>query len=195
MYGYAKDFNRKHHILIISEDVGLFPGGVSCVFHPRGVKMKINSESMKKILIVLAEQYFNDNGWKYFSVREDFEKVQKFAEDVNRQYLAYQNISRDWYVQNSGSQNRFCCRSWDELKTVVNILQINGKFFDFYVDTGEFRCFCVVLTDEGKKNMPENQIEAILDAEKMSVRTVAFIAAVSGDAEASVLQIKKSGDE
>ena len=150
--------------------------------------MMINSAGISKILKILAEQYFDENDWKYFSVEADFGKVEKFAEDVNRQYLAYQNISRDWYVQNAGVNATHFCKSWDELKTVVDILKSYGKFFDYYVDTGEFRAFCVVSPS---KDLGTEQIAAILEAEKASVKTIVFISPIAGTVETSVLQIKK----
>ncbi|NLI62668.1 MAG: hypothetical protein GX362_04635 [Methanosarcinaceae archaeon] len=157
--------------------------------------MKINSENAKKILKVCSEQYFTDNGWKFFSVERDFDKVVKLSEDINRQYLSYPSISRDWYVQNAGGKSTHLCDTWDELKKIVDFLKENKKHIDFYVvnekdDLNEkFKAFFVISSS---KDLPQEQIDAILNAQKQNIQTMAFISKIPEEIETSVLQIKKS---
>lgn len=157
--------------------------------------MKINSENTKKILKVCSEQYFTDSGWKFFSVENDFERVVKLSEDINRQYLSYPSISRDWYVQNSGGKSTHLCDTWDDLKKIVDFLKENKKHFDYYVvnensDLNEkFKAFFVV---SNTKDLPSDQVDAILKAQELNIQTMAFISQIPEQIETSVLQIKKS---
>lgn len=157
--------------------------------------MKIKSENVKKILKVYAEQYFNDNEWKFFSVERDFDKVTNLSEDINRQYLSYPSISRDWYVQNSGGKSTHLCDTWDELKKIVDFLKENKKYFDYYVVNEndeineKFKAFFVICPS---KDLPSDQIDAILKAQALNIQTMAFISQIPSETETNVLQIKRS---
>ncbi|MCL2549551.1 MAG: hypothetical protein FWE78_01205, partial [Methanimicrococcus sp.] len=106
--------------------------------------MRIDNQDKMKIFGVLAERYFTDNQWRFYSVSDDAEKIQKIYESINTQHAAYPNITRDWYVQNGGARNIHLTDSWDELKTVVGFLKIAGNCFDYFVDTGEIKAFCIL---------------------------------------------------
>lgn len=151
--------------------------------------MRINDDDKRRIFGILAERYFADNQWKFYSVTKDSERVQKIAEDINKQHAAYPSISRDWYVQNGGSRNYHLTDSWDELKTVVKFLKESPDYFDYFVDTGEIKAFCIL---SATKELAPEKIEVILKAQEAGIRTLVFLANVPSDVEASVLQIRKS---
>jgi len=151
--------------------------------------MRINNDDKMRIFGILAERYFTDNGWKFYSVSKGAEKIQKIYEDINTQHAAYPSITRDWYVQNGGSRNIHLTDSWDELKTVVGFLKISPDSFDYFVDTGELKAFCVL---SATKELEPERIEIILKAQEAGIRTIVFLANVPSEMDASVLQIRKS---
>lgn len=151
--------------------------------------MRINSDDKIRIFGVLAERYFKDNQWNFYSVDKESERILKIAEDINGQHNAYPSITRDWYVQNGGSRAIHLTDSWDELKTVVGFLKNFPGFFDYFVDTGEMKAFCI-LSDT--KELAPERIEVILKAQEAGIRTLVFLANVPSEIEASVLQIRKS---
>lgn len=151
--------------------------------------MRINSDDKIKIFGILAERYFNDNQWKYYSVGKNAERIQKIVEDINEQHNAYAGITRDWYVQNGGSRDVHLTDSWDELKTLAGFIKNNAGCFDYFVDTGEIKAFCI-LSDT--RELAPEKIEVILKAQDAGIRTLVFLANVPSDIEASILQIRKS---
>jgi hypothetical protein len=151
--------------------------------------MRINHQDKMRIFGVLAERYFEDNNWKFYSVSKDTDKILKIYEDINTQHAAYPSITRDWYVQNGGSRGIHLTDSWDELKTVVGFLKIAAAHFDYFVDTGELKAFCVL---SATKELEPARIDMILKAQDAGIRTIVFLANVSNEIEAGVLQIRKS---
>jgi hypothetical protein len=151
--------------------------------------MRINSDDKMKIFGILAERYFIDNGWKFFSVSKGAEKLQKISEDINTQHAAYPSITRDWYVQNGGSRDIHLADSWDELKAVVGFIKTSPNAFDYFVDTGEIKAFCIL---SATKELEPGRIEIILKAQEAGIRTIVFLANVPSEMDASVLQIRKS---
>ena len=151
--------------------------------------MRIDYQDKMKIFGVLAERYFTDNQWRFYSIPRDAEKIQKIYDDINAQHAAYPSITRDWYVQNGGARNIHLADSWDELKTVVGFLKIGDGCFDYFVDTGEIKAFCVL---SGTKELEPERIDMILKAQDAGIRTIVFLANVPNEIEASVLQIRKS---
>ncbi|WNY25049.1 hypothetical protein [Methanolapillus millepedarum] len=151
--------------------------------------MKLNQQDKIKIFAVLAEKYFNENGWKYYKVADNVEKIQKICDDINRQHAAYPSITRDWYVQNGGAKGIHLCDTWDELKTVCDFLKIGAVWFDFFVDTGEIKAFCIL---SATKELAPERIDIILKAQAAGIRTLVFLADVPNEIDANVLQIKKS---
>lgn len=151
--------------------------------------MRINSDDKMRIFGVLAERYFTDNNWKYYSVEQSAERIQKIADDINGQHNAYPSITRDWYVQNGGGRDIHLTDSWDELKTVVGFMKSSPGYFDYFVDTGEIKAFCIL---SATKELEPERIEVILKAQEAGIRTLVFLANVPSDIEASILQIRKS---
>ncbi|MDV0444732.1 hypothetical protein MmiAt1_02680 [Methanimicrococcus sp. At1] len=151
--------------------------------------MRINSDDKMRIFGVLAERYFTDNQWKFYSIEKSGDRILKLAEDINEQHNAYPSITRDWYVQNGGSRDIHLTDSWDELKTVAGFIKDNPGYFDYFVDTGEIKAFCIL---SATKELEPERIEIILKAQEAGIRTLVFLANVPSDIEASVLQIRKS---
>jgi len=151
--------------------------------------MRINSQDKMRIFGVLAERYFEDNQWKFYLVSKDTEKIIKIYDDINTQHAAYPSITRDWYVQNGGSRSIHLTDSWEELKTVVAFLKTGAEHFDYFVDTGELKAFCVLSET---KELAPSRIDMILKAQDAGIRTLVFLANVPNEFEASVLQIRKS---
>ncbi|WNY22940.1 hypothetical protein MmiHf6_02340 [Methanimicrococcus hongohii] len=151
--------------------------------------MRINNDDKMRIFGVLAERYFADNNWKFYSVEKGADRIIKIAEDINEQHNAYPSITRDWYVQNGGSRDIHLTDSWDELKTVAGFLKNSPGYFDYFVDTGEIKAFCIL---SATKELEPERIEIILKAQEAGIRTLVFIANVPSDIEASILQIRKS---
>ena len=151
--------------------------------------MKLDNQDKMRIFEILAEKYFRENQWKYYSVSRDSEKIHNFAEEINRQHAAYPSITRDWYIQNSGSRNIYLCDSWEELKTVIGFLKVGKKYFDYFVDTGELKAFCVL---SATKELEPDRIEMILKAQEAGIKTLVFLSNVPDEIEAHILQIKRS---
>ena len=151
--------------------------------------MRINNQDKMRIFGVLAERYFAENNWKFYSVSKDAEKILKIYEDINTQHAAYPSITRDWYVQNGGARGTHLTDSWDELKTVVAFIKIGSNHFDYFVDTGELKAFCVLSST---KELEPDRIDMILKAQDAGIRTIVFLANVPNEIEANVLQIRKS---
>jgi hypothetical protein len=151
--------------------------------------MKLDNQDKMRIFEILAEKYFRENQWKFFSISRDAEKVQKSAEEINRQHAAYPSITRDWYIQNGGSRGVHLCNTWDELKLVVGFLKIGGKYFDYFVDTGELKAFCVL---SATKELEPDRIDMILKAQEAGIETLVFLSNVPDEIDARILQIKRS---
>ncbi|WNY26853.1 hypothetical protein [Methanolapillus ohkumae] len=151
--------------------------------------MKLNQQDKIQIFGVLAEKYFNENGWKYYKVSTGAEKIQKICEDINRQHAAYPSITRDWYVQNGGAKGIHLCDTWEELRVVSDFLKIGASYFDYFVDTGEIKAFCIL---SATKELEPARIDIILKAQNAGMKTLVFLADVPSEINASVLQIKKS---
>ncbi|MDR2943701.1 MAG: hypothetical protein LBU81_01175 [Methanosarcinales archaeon] len=151
--------------------------------------MRINSDDKMRIFAVLAERYFEDNNWKFYSVEKSAGRIQKIAEDINTQHTAYPNITRDWYVQNGGGRDIHLADSWDELKTVAGFMKSSPGYFDYFVSTGEIKAFCIL---SATKELEPERIEVILKAQEAGIRTLVFLANVPSDIEAGILQIRKS---
>lgn len=142
-----------------------------------------------RIFGVLAERYFTENQWKFYSVEKSAHRILKIAEDITEQHNAYPSITRDWYVQNGGSRGVHLTDSWSELKAVVGFLKDSPDYFDYFVDTGEIKAFCIL---SATRELEPERIEVILKAQEAGIRTLVFIANVPSDIEASILQIRKS---
>ncbi|MCL2141675.1 MAG: hypothetical protein FWH46_02185 [Methanimicrococcus sp.] len=151
--------------------------------------MKLDNQDKKRIFEILAEKYFRENQWKYFSISKDAEKVQKYSDEINRQHAAYPSITRDWYIQNSGSRSIHLCDSWEELKIILGFLKIGEKYFDYFVDTGELKAFCVL---SATKELEPDRIDMILNAQEAGIKTLVFLSDVPDEIEAHVLQIKRN---
>ena len=96
--------------------------------------MRLEQEDLNAIGEIVVSRYFKKGGLNYISLR-DPRKIFKAYNEVDEQYNAYPQMSRDWYVSNSIDKDAYIARTWKELKKLVDFLNdLNDKtLYNFVV--------------------------------------------------------------
>lgn len=149
--------------------------------------MKLEDEDKQAIFEIVAARYFTTQSWKWVNLRKDTNKILKAFDELNEQYASYSYVSRDWYVENMGSKNIHMCDTWDELKNLVALLNTHGSAFNFLVNTGNRKSFCIV---NDSRDLNEVQANAIKEVQKLGYNTFIFLATVPDEIEFQLLQVR-----
>lgn len=149
--------------------------------------MKLENEDKQLIFEIVAARYFTTQNWKWVNLRIDLNKILKSYEELNEQYASYSYVSRDWYVENMGSRNIHMCNTWNELKALVTFLNTNGQTFNFLVNTGNRKSFCIV---SDSRDLNEAQAYAIKEVQKLGYNAFVFLATVPDEIEFQLLQVR-----
>ncbi|HII00669.1 TPA: hypothetical protein HA351_03120 [Methanosarcinaceae archaeon] len=149
--------------------------------------MKLECEDKQAIFEIVAARYFKTQNWKWVNLRTEINKIFKAYEELNEQYASYSYVSRDWYVENMGSKNIHMCRTWEELKNLVAFLNTHAEVFNFLVNTGSRKSFCIV---SDSKDLTEPQSMAIKEVQKLGYNTFVFLATVPDEIEFQLLQVR-----
>lgn len=154
---------------------------------PAEVFMKIEPEDKHAIFEIVAARYFSKQNWKWLNLKKDVNKIFKAYDELNEQYASYSYVSKDWYVENMASRNIHMCNTWEELKNLVIFLNTNANVFNFLINTGNRKSFCI-LNDS--KELNETQVKAIREAQKLRYTTFVFLASFPEEIEFQLLRIK-----
>jgi hypothetical protein len=149
--------------------------------------MKLEYEDKQAIFEIVAARYFTTQKWKWVNLRTEINKIFKAYDEMNEQYASYPYVSRDWYVENMGSKNTHMCSSWEELKNLVAFLNTHAEVFNFLVNTGSRKSFCIV---SDSKDLTEPQAMAIKEVRKLGYNTFVFLATVPDEIEFQLLQVR-----
>ena len=79
------------------------------------------------------------------------------------------------------------CNTWDELKNLVTFLNTHGKTFNFLVNTGNRKSFCIV---DDSRELDETQAQAIKEVQKLGYNTFVFLATIPDEIEFQLLQVR-----
>lgn len=147
--------------------------------------MKLDGQDKKAIVQILAEKYFTDMNWKWINLKRDVDRIFNAFDEIGDQYRGYPYMSKDWYVENSATKSIHMCKSWDELKDLVDFLKVYSDLFDFLA-MNERKMFCIAST-EG--TLSPEQKNAISEARKLRYSIFVFNAKVPDDIEFELMQI------
>jgi len=149
--------------------------------------MRLEDEDKQAIFEIVAARYFTTQSWKWVNLRKDINKILKAFDELNEQYASYSYVSRDWYVENMGSKYIHMCSTWEELKNFVMFLNTHGSAFNFLVNTGNRKSFCIV---SDTRDLSEVQADAIKEVQKLGYNTFIFLATVPDEIEFQLLQVR-----
>jgi hypothetical protein len=149
--------------------------------------MRLENDDKQAIFEIVAARYFTMQNWKWVNLRKDINKILKAYDELNEQYASYSYVSRDWYVENMGSKNIHMCNSWEELKNLVTFLNTYGTAFNFLVNTGNRKSFCIV---SDSRELTEAQASAIKEVQRLGYNTFIFLATVPDEIEFQLLQVR-----
>jgi len=116
--------------------------------------MKLENEDKQAIFEIAAARYFTTQNWKWVNLRKDINKILKTFDELNEQYASYSYVSKDWYVENMGSRNIHMCNTWEDLKNLVTFLNSHGSVFNFLINTGNRKSFCIVSDSRDLERNP-----------------------------------------
>jgi hypothetical protein len=153
----------------------------------RHERMKLEIEDKQAIFEIVAARYFTTQNWKWVNLRKDINKIVKAYEELNEQYASYSYVSRDWYVENMGTKSLHMCNTWDEFKDLVTFLNTHGSVFNFLVNTGNRKSFCIV---SDSRELNEAQANAIKEVQKLRYNAFVFLATVPDEIEFQLLQVR-----
>ncbi len=149
--------------------------------------MRLENEDKEAIFEIAAARYFTTQNWKWVNLKKDFNRIIKAFEELNEQYASYSYVSRDWYVENMGSRNLHMCNSWEELKNMVVFLNTHGNIFNFLVNTGNGKSFCI-LSDS--RELKEIHANAIKEGQKLGYNAFVFLATIPEEIDFQLLQVR-----
>lgn len=144
--------------------------------------MRLEEEDLNAIAEVVASRYFKKGGFKYISLSEP-RRILRAYHDVDEQYRAYPQMSRDWYVANSIEKDAHIARTWKELKKLVEFLDGlgNKKLYNFVIRANDKLALAKVET--GRSEVSK---EAIAIARKSGYRLYLFSVKVPANLEYDV---------
>ena len=140
--------------------------------------MELEHEDKAAIIEIVAARHFSSKKWNWISLNSNAGKIRRAFEELGEQYDEYPYMSRDWYVENSATKSVHMCEKWDELKELMEFLDIHAQHFDFMVKNGDQKSFCIV--SDGKE-LTDEQKNAIRHARGLRCNTFVFTASVPDD--------------
>lgn len=146
--------------------------------------MKLDSQDKTAIAQLLAGKYFSDKNWKWINLKKDVSRIFNACDEINDQYREYPYMSKDWYVENSATRSTHMCKSWNELKDLVDFLKAYPDVFDFLA-MDDRKMFCIA---SGEEALTPAQKNAISEARKLRYGIFVFDAKVPDDIEFELLQ-------
>lgn len=149
--------------------------------------MRLENEDKQAIFEIVAARYFATQNWKWVNLKKDLNKIFKAYDELNEQYASYSYVSRDWYIENIGTKNLHMCNTWDEFKDMVAFLNTHGSVFNFLVNTGNRKSFCIV---SDSRELNEVQANAIKEVQKLGYNAFVFLATVPDEIEFQLLQVR-----
>jgi len=152
-----------------------------------GGNMQLYSEDKEAIFEIVAARYFTEQQWKWINLKKGCDKIFRASEELEEKYAAYSYVSRDWYVENMGSKNIHMCDTWKELKNLVTFLKSYKEAFNFLINTGEKKAFCIV---SDSKEVRETQALAIEKVKELGYPVIVFLTNIPKDFDFQVLQVR-----
>jgi hypothetical protein len=113
--------------------------------------MRLEQEDLNAIGEIVVSRYFKKGGFKYINLG-DPRRIFKAYNEVDEQYKAYPNMSRDWYVSNSVEKEAYIARTWKELKKLVDFLNnlSDKKLYNFLVRANNELALAKVETERSE---------------------------------------------
>lgn len=144
--------------------------------------MRLEEEDLNAIAEVVASRYFKKGGFRYISL-SDPRRILRAYHDVDEQYKAYPQMSRDWYVANSIEKDAYIARTWKELKKLVEFLNglSNKKLYNFVIRANDKLALAKVETGRSEASK-----EAIAIARKNGYKLYLFAVKVPSNLEYDV---------
>ncbi len=147
--------------------------------------MKLNSQDKTEVAQILAEKYFSEMDWKWVNLKKDVNRIFTAYEEIGDQYREYPYMSKDWYVENSATISTHMCKSWEELKDLVDFLKAYSDNFDFLA-MNDRKMLCIASTEN---SLNPGQKNAISEAKKLRYSIFVFNAKVPDDIEFELMQL------
>jgi hypothetical protein len=113
--------------------------------------MRLEQEDLNAIGEIVVSRYFKKGGFRYINLG-DPRRIFKAYNDVDEQYKAYPNMSRDWYVSNTVEKEAYIARTWKELKKLVDFLNdlSDKKLYNFVVRANNELALAKVETERSE---------------------------------------------
>jgi hypothetical protein len=144
--------------------------------------MRLEEEDLNAIGEIVVSRYFKKGGFKYITL-DDPKRIFKAYNDIDEQYTAYPNMSRDWYVANSVEKEASIARSWKELKKFVDFLHKlrDKKLYNFLVRANNELALAKVEIERSKDSK-----EAVTIAKKYNYKLYLFTVKIPSNLEYDV---------